>query len=330
MEKIKILCKECNKQTNYVIDNFCRYHLSPCHGMNTKDYYDKHIKKDGEGKCLECGKETLFKSFNKGYAEFCSLSCLNSSKEMSTRVSESKKGSDYDAINEKIKHTMLERHGVEHALQSDSIKNKMQEKNMENYGTKHTINLPQVRLASSKSINEKFDKVNEKRSTSLKKSSTSAKIKRNVTLYEKYGVSNVSQIKETRIKSENTKKIKYGFRTHDELNQYQKYEREVRQYTNKNKVNLEKNKLCYYTKVILDYETTDPLNMHQSTIDHKTSVIFGFRNSIPPYEIGSLNNLCYCSRLVNSIKNYKCEAEFIESKKFKLLMERMYANTSPI
>jgi hypothetical protein len=330
MEKLKILCKECNKQTDYVIDNFCRYHLSPCHGMNTKEYYDKHIKKDSEGKCLVCGKETAFKSFNRGYAEFCSISCLNNSEEMSKRVSESKKGSDYDAINEKIKHTMLERHGVDHALQSDSIKNKMQEKNMENYGTKHTINLPHVRSAAIKSINENFDIVNEKRSASLKKSSTSAKNKRNITLYEKYGVLNISQIKETRIKSENTKKIKYGFRTHDELNQYQKYESEVRQYTNKNKENLEKNKLCYYTNIILDYETSDPSVMNQATIDHKTSVIFGFRNNIPPYEMGSLNNLCYCSRLVNSIKNYKCEMEFKESKKFKLLMERIHANASPI
>jgi hypothetical protein len=330
MEKIKMFCKECNSQTNYVIDNFCRYHLSPCHNMNTKEYYDKHIKKDGDGKCIECGKETTFKSFTRGYAEFCSIKCLNSSKEMSNRVIESKKGLDYNLINEKIKDTMLDRYGVEHALQADFIKNKMKENNMEKYGTPTTINLPKVRFAAAKAINEKFDEVNEKRSASLKKSSILAKIKRGATVSKKYGVSNISQVKETRIKSEYTKKVRYGFKTHDELGQYQKYEKEVRQYTNKNVINLEKCKTCYYTNILLDYTTSDPSTMNQATVDHKISVIFGFRNNIPACEIGALHNLCYCSRLINSIKNYKCEKEFVESKKFKRIMEKIHDNTFTI
>jgi very-short-patch-repair endonuclease len=47
------------------------------HNISTKDYYDKFIKKENEGKCKRCNKETKFASINSGYQLFCSRSCSN-------------------------------------------------------------------------------------------------------------------------------------------------------------------------------------------------------------------------------------------------------------
>lgn len=41
-----------------------------------KTIYDKFIKKQNEGKCINCNNETVFKSYTKGYIyNYCSISC---------------------------------------------------------------------------------------------------------------------------------------------------------------------------------------------------------------------------------------------------------------
>ena len=323
MIKQKIFCKECGVQTEYVIDNFCRYHLKPNHNMTTKEYYDKHIKKENEGKCLNCGKETSFKSYTKGYSEFCSIDCLNKSKEMSKRVSEGRKDLNYEVINAKIKNTMLSKYGVEHAMQSKEIKEKVHINNLKKYGTEYTINLPQVREAAKLAIEENFDEINLIRGKSIQASSKEANIKRRKTVFEKFGVHSISQVKEIVNKARETIKRKYGFKTDDELECFERYRKEVRRHTNSIKNNIVKSSKCYYTNIIMDYENKDNHNKFQATIDHKKSIIYGFKNNIDPSIIGNINNLCFCCRFVNSIKNYKCEEEFKESKKFIKIIERI-------
>ena len=44
-------------------------------GKNIKDYYDQHYKKDGEGICKFCGKETKFEKFS--YYKFCDVKCAS-------------------------------------------------------------------------------------------------------------------------------------------------------------------------------------------------------------------------------------------------------------
>ena len=323
MTKQKIFCKECNTQTDFVIDSFSRFHLKKYHNMNMQEYYDKHMKKENEGLCIVCGKKTTFRSYTRGYAEFCSNFCLNNSDEMSIRVSESKKNLDYKKINIKIKNTMVERYGVEHALQNKKIKNKMEESNMKKYGTATTICLPHVRNAAKKAIDDNFKEVNLKRGASIHKSSKNASIKRKDTVFKKYGVEFVLQDKIIVNKSQQTKKIKYGFKTDKELKEFEKYRKEVRQITIKEKIFLEKSKKCYYTNLDIDHINKDNHNPFQATIDHKTSLLYGFNNNIPPSIIGSINNLCFCCRFVNSIKNYRCESEFKETDKYKKLIERV-------
>lgn len=324
MEKPKIFCKECGIQTSYVIDHFCKYHLKPCHNMTTKEYYDKHIKKEKEGKCLVCGKETKYYTYNKGYAEFCSLDCLNNSEEMSKRVSDSKKDLDYSEINKKIKETMVKRYGVEHALRNEEIKNKLTNSFIAKYGVKSSFNLSHVRKACLDHINNNFEEVNAKRGESIKKSSKLALIKRKATVFKRYGVEHISQVKEFLNKARNTIKLKYGFKSDDELEEFEKYRKEVRRNTNRVKNEVIKTGKCYYTNLNIDYSEKNSRNPFQATIDHKQSILYGFNNKISPGIIGGLDNLCFCCRFVNSIKNFRCETDFKNSKKFLELTKRIH------
>lgn len=51
-------------------------HTSQTHFLTSKEYYDSYLKKEGEGFCPLCGKETKFRDFK--YADHCSYKCSNS------------------------------------------------------------------------------------------------------------------------------------------------------------------------------------------------------------------------------------------------------------
>lgn len=50
-------------------------HLKDKHNLSVKEYYDRYLKKPGEGKCLVCGHDTWFYSLVRGYSPCCSKSC---------------------------------------------------------------------------------------------------------------------------------------------------------------------------------------------------------------------------------------------------------------
>lgn len=75
-----------------------------------------------------------------------------------------------------------------------------------------------------------------------------------------------------------------------------------------------KNKLkipqtCYYTNIPFDMSKYN--GDWYPSIDHKTSILFGFLNNISPDDIASEKNLCYCARLVNSVKRIDRTVIFI-------------------
>ena len=58
-------------------------HLKNSHNItNLKEYYDTFIKRENEGICPVCGKETTFRGLTKGYLTYCSSKCSNSAKEV--------------------------------------------------------------------------------------------------------------------------------------------------------------------------------------------------------------------------------------------------------
>lgn len=66
-------CKECGADIK--TNNGLSEHLKFVHKIQAKEYYDRHIKEDTEGKCAYCGNETTFIDIRKGYHKFCSTHC---------------------------------------------------------------------------------------------------------------------------------------------------------------------------------------------------------------------------------------------------------------
>jgi hypothetical protein len=89
----KIECKICGRE-------FKNYRSFGCHirthKITSKEYYDRFLKKENEGICSVCGKETSFKNLRKGYCKFCSLKCANEGKrcseETKKKMSDAQKG----------------------------------------------------------------------------------------------------------------------------------------------------------------------------------------------------------------------------------------------
>jgi hypothetical protein len=96
----KILCKICGKEfENY---RSLAGHLR-VHKITSKEYYDRFLKKENEGICPACGKETSFIGLKQGYCKFCSKKCANSkennpsygkhpSEETKKKISDANKG----------------------------------------------------------------------------------------------------------------------------------------------------------------------------------------------------------------------------------------------
>jgi hypothetical protein len=129
-------CLICNKETNGYIGLCSHIHL---HNISSKEYYDKYLKQENEGKCLECGKETLFKGIRDGYRDFCCCRCSTLNKK----------------TQEKLRKTNLERYGTECVFQSEEVKNKIKETNLKRLG----VDVP----AKSKIVQDKMGKTNLKR-----------------------------------------------------------------------------------------------------------------------------------------------------------------------
>ena len=71
-------CEICNKEFNNT--KGLSLHLVQVHKFNKKDkkdYYDKYLKRNGEGNCYFCENESIFFNLTKGYHRICeSKVCL--------------------------------------------------------------------------------------------------------------------------------------------------------------------------------------------------------------------------------------------------------------
>ena len=56
------------------------------HNLTKKEYYDKFLKKENEGICLRCGKETNFINIHSGYFKYCSCDCSANSIEKQNSI----------------------------------------------------------------------------------------------------------------------------------------------------------------------------------------------------------------------------------------------------
>lgn len=73
--KLTYICKICGLES--VNNNGLISHITQTHKLSSKEYYDKFFKKENEGICPVCGKETQFIKFSLGYRKTCSYSCAS-------------------------------------------------------------------------------------------------------------------------------------------------------------------------------------------------------------------------------------------------------------
>ena len=66
-------CDLCNKSFSSLRGMY--QHYFKAHNLICKIYYDKFIRKSGEGICPICGKETTFTNGTIGYTKYCSCKC---------------------------------------------------------------------------------------------------------------------------------------------------------------------------------------------------------------------------------------------------------------
>jgi len=101
--------------------------------------------------------------------------------------------------------------------------------------------------------------------------------------------------------------------SYDELEGYTKYKNKVDRITRSNKKKLIENwnGMDYYDDEIIK----DHFNLHYNdadypTIDHKFSIIYGFKNGFSTDFVGSVENLCFTKRKLNSEKGKNIEQTF--------------------
>lgn len=160
-------CEVCGKEIKNNIS--LGLHIKK-HGLSSKEYYDKYLKKHpSEGCCEECGNETTFVSVGIGYLRFCCSSC--SSKNILTQ--------------EKCKRTCNLIYGYDNPFQSEDIKKKIWETNIRNLGVPYST--------MSQRCIEKQKETKIKKYGSLSYNNLEQRRK---TCISKYGVNSFSKTKE--------------------------------------------------------------------------------------------------------------------------------------
>lgn len=146
----KIICYICN---NFITNSMLGLlsHVAQKHKLSSKEYYDRYLKRDGEGICPVCGKETKFQNISKGYLKHCSCKCSandlstrqkyidtclenlgttnyfnsNEWKEKSSKIENNRTPKDKEKIRLNREETCLKKYGVKNTYQSNELMNKV-------------------------------------------------------------------------------------------------------------------------------------------------------------------------------------------------------------
>lgn len=189
-------CKICGKQFKVL-----NSHLRCTHSITAKEYYDKYIKKDGEGICLTCGKNTTFVSLSKGYREHCCNRCAQLDTNVIEKIKNTfnnKYGTDYAlqsaAVRQKIYNTCIEKYGVKTPSSLESVKQKAIETCLKNNGVQYPMQSQEIHEKSvqtclkNNGVEYGFIIPSVLNTTTKSSHSESANLKRKNTCVEKYGV----------------------------------------------------------------------------------------------------------------------------------------------
>jgi hypothetical protein len=294
-----ITCHICNQIFEMNNGRFLQWHVLKKHNVTSKEYYDLFIKKPNEGLCLECGSSTQYITYSIGYLTYCTTQCVAKNNEIQTlkKKTSLKKYGDKNYNNrEKAKETTILKYGVLNASQILSVKEKKQQTCLENHGVTNPQKCSKI---VSKCHQTKLKKYGNKNYNN--------RAKAKATTILKYGVDSYSKSYQYRKYRETLQQ----WIPEEQLSEFKKYFRAVWRITKRNKKQMLEhwNKKCYYTNEELSFDVYYNNNEYPS-IDHKTSIYYGFINNISSEIIGSIENLCICSRIINTKKGILCEKEF--------------------
>jgi hypothetical protein len=165
---------------------------------------------------------------------------------------------------------------------------------------------------------------------------------------KKYGVDNPSKldsiknkVRETNKKrlSKNKDRNRYDFiqwingktaRPKDKK-RFAKFKTEVWRETKKNKKMLKESDRCYYTKhkIFHNDGLNDYNNDYHASIDHRISILSAFYDNWSVEKTSNIENLCWASRLCNSLKREMTSYEFFKSDILKRLIEYENQKSNP-
>jgi len=166
----------------FINRTYLNQHLQRVHDINTlelkKQYYDEHLKKEGDGVCVICGKPTKFYKLVYGYYDTCSKECMNKQRM------------------ESIKKTCIERYGTEHVFKTKEFIEKRL-KNCENndeYKKKLSEGIKAYwDKAPKEKVQQRSDKVSKTWNKKTEEEKEQVKFKRKQTIIERYGVDNYNK-----------------------------------------------------------------------------------------------------------------------------------------
>lgn len=213
------ICDDCkdkfNQEESRILNSensdylrFCKYCGRPFEGIKTIVYSKtgKVTKRPTNriycschySQCKVCGKPIEFASDSSFIPYACSKECRKVLRAESSRS------------------TMLEKYGVEYAMQSDELKEKLAKSNIEKYGVACVLSLDDVKDKVKTTMNSRYgcdtpmqndeikQKVLSKLSDKTDEEMLSIKKKRTQTMLERYGVENAAQSKEIQDKIKET------------------------------------------------------------------------------------------------------------------------------
>lgn len=148
-------CKICNQELG---SKGISSHLRRKHNITNKEYYDEYLKKEDEGICPICGKNTTFYTILEGYATYCSTKCLNLDPIIRSKIEKTNlerygaKGnfgrpeisqraierSQSDDANQRRAKTNLKRYNAENPYASKLIIDKLKQNNLDKYGVEYS------------------------------------------------------------------------------------------------------------------------------------------------------------------------------------------------
>lgn len=127
-----MICQICGKECDGT--QGLTSHAFKTHGMTSKEYYDRFIKKPDEGICPTCGKPTKFIKFGRGYKKHCSYSCSSLDP-----IANKQRNKTYELLHDRTEimknayKQYEERTGYAHPSQNPLVKEQKYKTKMKNY-----------------------------------------------------------------------------------------------------------------------------------------------------------------------------------------------------